>query len=56
MTAEEDNHLDLQNIATLVCFIKFIIIEYMNESYNINPDSDEVIDYVIDKLHSILYE
>ena len=43
MTAEEDlldNHLDLQNIATLVCLIKSIIIGFMKDSHNINPNSD----------------
>lgn len=53
---DNDEVLNLQNIATLACFLKYIIIKYMNDFHNIHPNEDEVLDFVIDQLHSLLYE
>lgn len=56
------DNMDLQTlkeVATIVSFVKYIIVEYINDNlkdYDIECNDSEVLDYVIDKFQEILFE
>ena len=54
--SDDMNLQTLKDIATIVSFVKHIIVEYVKKNHDIDCNDSEVLDYVIDKFQEILFE
>ena len=54
--SDDMNLQTLKEIATIISFVKYLIVEYLNDNYDIECDDSEVLDYVIEKFRENLFE
>ena len=51
-----NNEINLSEIASLIYFIKSVIIECLNDNSKDDVNDDEVLEFVIDKFYQMLFE